>query len=425
MASNAQRVFVAGNGAAPPALTGRASEQAVLSRCLADLRSNSAPPHDVVLVGPRGNGKTVLLRWFEHACAQNEPAVDVAWLTPSAVPNQPALLDALAPRRRLAKLLPRKRPNAGTSRPRLLAQARLLQGNCRPARSARTTAVPWKAGIASVGSAEWASPNGRGNGRGGLAEAVASRCRRRPLAVLLDEAHTLALDVGTALLNGSQEVRGARAPFLLVLAGTPGLPTHLDAMNASFWSRLGEGELGIGRLSEKAAKQALAEPLEAHDVDIDADALAHDADTLVRVVAQSQRYPYFIQLWGDALWQRHLASGATAIAREDADAVQPTVAARVANYHQRRFAELESEGLVPVAAAVARLFVEGDADTASNQDVDAALVTSGIDDAGERYAKREALNRLGYVWRPPYQQAPFRWHAGIPSLMPHVLKEAA
>ena len=272
----------------------------------------------------------------------------------------------------------------------------------------------FKGTAASIGSAEWASPNGRND----LAGAVASRCRRRPLAVLLDEAHTLDLDVGSALLNGSQEVRGARAPFLLVLAGTPGLPTHLDAMNASFWSRLGEGELGIGRLSEKAAKQALADPLEAHGVDIDADTLAH-------VVAQSQCYPYFIQLWGDALWQRHLASGAPAIVREDADAVQPTVAARVANYHQRRFAELESEGLVPVAAAVARLFVESDAVSASNQDVDAALAASGIDDAGERYAKREALNRLGYIWRPPYQQAPFRWHAGIPSLMTHVLKEAA
>ena len=105
--------------------------------------------------------------------------------------------------------------------------------------------------------------------------------------------------------------------------------------------------------------------------------------------------------------------------------MQPTVAGQVANYHQRRLAEVESEGLVPAAAAVARLFVEGDAATASNQEVDAALETSGINDAGERYARREALNRLGYVWRPPDQQAPFRWYAGIPSLMTHVLKEAA
>ena len=125
-------------------------------------------------------------------------------------------------------------------------------------------------------------------------------------------------------------------------------PTNLDVMNASFWSRLGEGGLGIEWLSEKAAKQALVEPLNAHGVDIDANALAH-------VVAQSQRYPYFIQLWGAALWQRHPAS---------------------------------------------------------------TMPANG-------YAKREALNRLGYVWRPPYQQAPFRWHSGIPSLMTHVLKQAA
>ena len=378
MASKAQRVFVAGNGAAPPALTGRAVEQAVLSRCLADLRGNAAPPHDVVLVGPRGNGKTVLLRWFQHACAQSQPAVDAVWLTPTALPSQTALSDALASRRWLAKLLPRK------------------------------------IGIASVGSAEWAPLDGRSN----LADALTSRCRRRPLVVLLDEAHTLDLDVGAALLNASQQVRVAEAPFLLVLAGTPGLTTHMDGMNASFWSRLGEGELGIGRLSEGAAKQALIEPLNAHGVAIDAEALAY-------VVAQSQCYPYFVQLWGDALWQRYLATGAATIAAELAEAVQPTVAAHVANYHQRRFAELESEGLVPAAAAVARLFVQRDADAASNQDVDAALAEFGINDAGERYAKREALNRLGYVWRPPNQQAPFRWYAGIPSLMTHVLKEAA
>ena len=378
MKSNTHRLFTPGDGATPPALTGRASEQAVLSRCLGNLRHNAAPPHNVVLVGPRGNGKTVLLRWFQHACAESKPAVDAVWLTPSALATQPALFDALAPRGRLAKLLPRK------------------------------------IGIASVGSAEWVSPSARRN----LVEAVASRCRRRPLAVLLDEAHTLDLDVGATLLNVSQEVRGAEAPFMLVLAGTPGLPAHLDSMDASFWSRLGEGELGIGRLSEEAAKQALTEPLNAHDVNIAEDALGF-------AVAQSQRYPHFIQLWGDALWQRLLASGAATIGAEDAEAVQPTVAAHMANYHQRRFAELEREGLVAVAAAVARLFVEREATAASNQDVDAALAAAGIDDAGERHAQREALSRLGYVWRPPNQQAPFRWHSGIPSLMAHVLKEAA
>ena len=370
-------VFKAGDGAMPPALTGRTAEQAVLRRCLAGVSNGEAPPHNVVLLGPRGNGKTVLLRWFQDACAQSEPAVDVLSLTPSALPDSAALLHALAPHRGIAKLLPSK------------------------------------IGIASIGSAEWARRNGPRN----LAAALTSRCRRRPLIVLLDEAHTLHVDAGTALLNASQQVRGAQAPFLLVLAGTPGLPAHLNAMDASFWSRLGQGKLGIGRLSEEAARQALTEPLEARGVHIDADVLAS-------VIAQSQCYPYFVQLWGDALWQHHLAAGGNSVEAEHARAVAPVVAAQVADYYQHRFAELRSANLVPAAVAVAKLFELG-ATAASDREVDAALADAAGEDVGVRLAALEALNRLGYVWQPPDQQAPIRWQPGIPSLMAHVLKQAA
>ena len=371
-------VFKAGSGAAPPALTGREDEQAVLRRCLAGVSNGEAPPHDVVLLGPRGNGKTALLRWFESACAQNRPGVDVAWLTPSALPDPSALLDALAPGRWLAKLLPRK------------------------------------IGVASIGAAEWTPPNGARD----LAAALTSRCRRRPLVVLLDEAHTLDLNTGCALLNASQQVRGAEAPFLLVLAGTPGLPSRLDAMDVSFWSRLGQGKLGIGPLSDDAARRALTEPLQRHGVDIDAKVLAC-------VVAQSQRYPYFVQIWGDALWQSHLTAGTNVIAAEDAQAATPVVAAQVADYYQQRFGELQSENLVPAAVALAKLFERSGAADASDQEVDAALADAAVEDGNARFAVREALNRLGYIWQPPKQQAPIRWHPGIPSLMAHVVRQAA
>ena len=55
-----QRLFTPGTGATPPALTGREREQGVLTQCLADLLGGTSPPHDVVLTGPRGAGKTVL-----------------------------------------------------------------------------------------------------------------------------------------------------------------------------------------------------------------------------------------------------------------------------------------------------------------------------------------------------------------------------
>ena len=371
-------VFKAGDGAMPPALTGRTAEQAVLRRCLAGVSHGEAPPHNVVLLGPRGKGKTALLGWFQQACAENEPEVDVLSLTPSALPDRAALVEALAPRRRLAKFLPRK------------------------------------IGVASNGAAEWA----RDNGPRDLAAALIARCRRRPLVVLLDEAHTLPLDAGAALLNLSQQVRGAAAPFLLVLAGTPGLPSHLNAMDASFWPRLGQGLLGIGRLSEDAARQALTEPLAEHGVDIDADGLA-------AVVAQSQCHPYFVQLWGDALWQRHLATGIGSITAGFAQTVAPVVAAQMADYYQQRFGELEAERLVPAAVALAKLFERDGGADVSDQAVDAALGELATEGPGARFATREALKRLGYIWQPPNQQPPAGWRPGIPSLMAHVLRQAA
>ncbi len=206
MTATEQRLFTPGDGATPPALTGREREETVLTRCLADLLGGASPPHNVALTGPRGNGKTVLLNWFKRTCRDREPEVDVVALTPADIPTREALIDVLAPS------------------------------------SAVTRLVPRKVGVAAVGSVEWAPPAG---GTRNLRADLTARCRKKPLALLLDEAHTVDVEVGRILLNTSQQVRD-EAPFLLVMAGTPGLPAHLGAMNASFWSRLGAGRLGIG-----------------------------------------------------------------------------------------------------------------------------------------------------------------------------------
>ena len=374
MNSTKQRLFTPGSGATPPALTGREPEQAVLNRCLADLAGGASPPHDIVLTGPRGNGKTVLLNWFKNACEDRK--LDVVALTPDEIPNRAALIAALSPRTWRSKLMPRK------------------------------------VGVAAVGSVEWAAS---AEAPDNLARQLSVRCRKKAVVALLDEAHTLDPEVGRTLLNASQKVR-SEAPFLLVLAGTPGLPAHLGTMNASFWDRLGTGLLGIGLLSEAAAREALVEPLAAHGVGIDAGAL----DT---VSEDSQCYPYFIQLWGEALWERRLATAATRLTSAHVAEARPDVAARMTDYYQERYRELESGGLLPAAAALAPVFRAAADATASDHEVDAALATTGAD-AAVRLAAREELNRLGYVWCPPGQLPPVTWSAGISSLMAHVLDHA-
>ena len=366
-----QRLFTPCGGATPPVLAGREAEQDVLRRCLADLAAGASPPHDVALIGPRGNGKTVLLNWFKHIARSADPAADVIALTPDEIPTTKALMDVLAPRRGLAKLLPRK---VGVS--------------------------------AAVGSVEW-DTSSRNGAR--LKERLIERCRAKPLAVLLDEAHTLDATVGRSLLNASQSVRD-EAPFLLVLAGTPGLPAHLDTMNATFWERLGSGQLGIGLLCKEAAADALAQPLRDQGIDIESSAL--DA-----AVEATQRYPYFIQLWGEALWEQQQASGASCIRANDLDDARPAILERTTTFYQNRHRQLEGRDLLRAATALAPVFQH--TEDVSDNHIDAALKAVASSESS-RLAIREQLNALGYIWCPPNQPPPVTWQPGIPSLMAYV-----
>ena len=170
--------------------------------------------------------------------------------------------------------------------------------------------------------------------------------------------------------------------------------------------------MGIGRLSEAAAKEALEVPLGTRKVSIEADALDS-------VVERTQRYAYFVQPWGEALWDRHLATGVERLTVDHVKAALPAVETRTTEYHQRRFRELEAQALLPAATAVAAAFGDGLDGTATDREVDVALATTGMDEPA-RLAARDGLDRLGYIWCLPGQLPPVVWQPGIPSLMQYV-----
>lgn len=376
MKPSTRRLFTPGDGATPPVMSGREEQQGVLSLCLSDLLDGRSPPHNVVLLGPRGNGKTALLNWFKRMCRASG-AVDTVALTPHDIPDTRTLTAVLS------------------------------------SRSAWMSFLPRKVGVTAIGSLEWQT---KGDTSPRLTRRLIARCKAKPLALLLDEAHTLDIAVGGMLLNASQQVRD-EAPFLLVLAGTPGLPAHLAKMDASFWNRLGPGRLGVGRLSEGAAGTALQEPLEGRGAKLHEDALA-------TVVEESQRYPYFVQLWGEALWQQHTATDTPDLTTEHVDAARLAVSAQVADYYQDRYRELEAAGLLQAAAAIAPAFQEVANTAVTDGAIDEALASTCAD-AAAKLTAREALNRLGYIWCPPGQAPPITWRAGIPSLMTFVQRQFA
>lgn len=233
--------FRPGTGGLPPYLAGRETEQDLFRESLERLRRGISAPAEIILYGPRGNGKTALLRWVRRQVDADD-ALDVCWLTPAEVRDP----DALARHLRVTSRLDRLAPDG----------------------------VSVAAGGVSLRQSD-AQPM--------LTEALRARAKEQPLLVLLNEAHTLKPSVGNLLLNAAQDA-GREAPFLLVLAGTPDLHARLSDLAASFWSRA-DG-LPVGRLGETAAAEAIRRPLSDEGVEIDIEALK-------RIARTSHGYPFF------------------------------------------------------------------------------------------------------------------------------------
>ena len=93
-----------------------------------------------------------------------------------------------------------------------------------------------------------------------ISSALEAKARKQPLVVAADEAHSLRMDPGRALLHSVQLVRRTELPLILALSGTPELPRRLNSMESTFWDR--SEILRIGLLNRTAAADAIRIPLE-------------------------------------------------------------------------------------------------------------------------------------------------------------------
>ena len=378
------RPFRPGFGGAPPYLAGREEEQRLLRERLAELAGGDPPGTALFLYGPRGNGKTVLLKWLEREVAESFPGLDVLFLTPSRVPTLVQLAQHIAPRSWLAGFRP--------------SEVKI------PALSAT---IAW--GI-------------EGGPLPPLEELLEARVRNRPLLLILDEAHTLNREVGHTLLNATQFLEGEH-PFLLVLAGTPDLPRRLRDMNASFWGR--GTRIRVGRLKDAAAAEAIRVPLGQHGVSV-------AGEVLDSVVRDCHGYPYFTQVWGDAIWRQICDAGGEPrpeVTATDRDLARERFAETRDAYYQLRYGEIADERLLPAARAVADAFVaareaSGDREEALTYEQLDAAVARGLGseaDPDRAFAVRQRLDHLGFIWGTARGPS---WEPGIPSLMDYLRRYA-
>lgn len=319
-AQESRSPFKPGAGTVPPCLTGRETELGVFRHCWKKAQDGKGDGV-LVLFGPRGTGKTVLLRTMERMALKEAPRdflrrrkVLVRRISPSSVPTGDALAQALD-----------QAFSSDLSRSEVDVQ----------------------------GAVDVAGAKLGGAVRKGQSAAAASVCaalerlaRKTPLLVTVDEAHTLTKDAGAALLQGEQDARSAGAKVQIMLAGTPDLKDRLGGMGVSFWDRLDERLRHMNLLGRDDAAAAVEAPFQSEK------GVSLDEDAKDRIFELTSGYPYFLQVMGRVLWDRH-DGGAKTITRRVVDAVEQEFLDGKNAYYHNRFNELDEAGMVGPAFAVA------------------------------------------------------------------------
>ncbi len=368
--------FMPGDGQPPPYLAGRENEQGQFRQILAKMSARRSPAGNIVMYGPRGMGKTVLLNWLKNEAKKSgakDNSIRTSWVTPDQLVSPADMWRCLL--------------------------SNDWKKHLKPSR--------WIANLFLL-SATWES---KGLANQTLVNTLVAECKKRPLVLLMDEAHTMDAALCRGLLNLSQVVR-TEAPFLLVLAGTPGLLHFLSTVNASFVER--SDEISIGRLDGHAVADAIVKPLNEHGIKITDDALA-------RVVEDSQCYPYFIQEWGKSLWDEANKANLTCLTDEQVDIAELNVNGKKQSFYAKRWSKLLKDGLLPAAEIIAEAF----RDTPKYKEIDLVLLMRDAlpaDKADDQHIASllQALTRQDFIWRPAGTDL---YEAGIPSLMTYVLDQ--
>ena len=374
----------------PPRLAGREQTQQALRRRLDELldAEEDAQLTPLLLSGPRGLGKTVLLRWLREEAEKG--GADVITTNAEKLSTPVKMVQILAPE---------------------VVDAARKDG--------------FNVSVAGTGYAHApGSPLAEPHWEALMLESLQKR--QTPLLVTIDEGHTLPGEVVYALAHLTQDLLWERCPVWFVLAGTPGMPGHLSTAGvvdpisgavrtASFFGRADGLELGL--LSPEASGEAVEAPLVERDWMVEREALA-------QVLEDAQCYPYFLQLWGAALWDAGVEAD-RCLNAEVVEAARPVVDKMRLALYRERFkeiytpqGEIEGRKVLQAAAALAAICLAEDSGRASIAHMSQVCKDLGLDDYG-RKALEDVFLRTGFL-----VEVVTDWELGIPSLGRFIINQA-
>lgn len=369
--------YAPGAGSPPPELAGR-DELIETARIALERTRLRFPAKSLMLVGLRGVGKTVLL---DHLRDQAEQS-GIQTIRIEA-PERRSLPALLAPQLRQALLRLSRQEKA-----RSLAQRglRALAGFAK--------ALKVKYSDIEVGLDFEPEPGLADNGdlehdlqdlldvAGAAAEAAGTA-----LALFIDELQYVEEEQLAALITALHRSAQRRHPVVLVGAGLPQLRGRMGRAK-SYAERLFDFP-EIGPLTPAAARQALEIPAASQQV-------IFEEPALVRIVEETQGYPYFLQEWGKHAWD---AADASPITKDDVAAASITAIAAL----DESFFRVRFDRLTPSEKRYLRAMAELGAGPHRSGDI-AGVLGRPVNSFGPT---RNQLISKGMIWSPSHGDTAF------------------
>ena len=387
-------LFNSGEGVKPPWFSGREKEKDYYNKAIRRLVTDKPPGASIIVFGPRGNGKTSLLRHLESKTREEYGrSIDLLWTTPADISNRSQLMSLLV---------------SGVTEKGIKTMVNAISKLVR-------IRVEHDAGFIEVGI-----PGIKERIYTNETDILRERCKLKPFVLMIDEAHELDPEVAKGLLNASQNVRGEGYKFLLVLAGTPNIKVTLSKASSTFWDKC--ACFSLGRLSNRFAVEALGKPLLDQKISFSPDVAEEVA------VVRAQGYPVFIQQWGEALSRNLVKTGSKIITMDMVTAVEKDAAMQRNTIYESRKKEIREAGLLPVAEALAGAFLQQEQIQVISTEniVEDFLLKNPLSETVNnpvRYAL-ETFNHTGFIWQTigGEDNDIDYYEPGIPSLMSNILK---